>query len=174
MEAQLAAARNVAVESEIAERYRMEQAGIVLADRLRGQLGSTLKVQTIGQHGFTGMLSQVGSEWVVLDYGPNAVLIPASSIQSVEGMGRETRAQHSTALRRLGLASALRALSRDRSHVMVYPFTGGTRLDGVIDRVGRDFMELAIVPPGEQRRSGNVSAVVAIPFPGLAAVSSRV
>ncbi|BAS17203.1 hypothetical protein AHiyo8_55060 [Arthrobacter sp. Hiyo8] len=43
---------------------------------------------------------------------------------------------------------------------------------GVIDRVGKDHFDLAVMLPGEVRRSGNVVSVATIPFQSLAALRS--
>jgi hypothetical protein len=48
-----------------------------------------------------------------------------------------------------------------------------TRLAGVIDRVGSDYLDLAAVVPGEARRSGSVGQVSAIPFSVVAMVRSN-
>ncbi len=75
----------------------------------------------------------------------------------------------------MGMATALRALARDRAELNVYlnARTGnGHKVQGVIDRVGRDHFDLAVVPEGEVRRVGNVMAVLTIPFSSLAALSS--
>lgn len=173
VEAQLAAAQLRDAESRVSELSRLELSSVTLTDRLRGQLGNILTVRTANGTAFGGTLSQVGSGWMVLDSGPSSVLIPAPGIQSIEGIGRRSRAETSGVARRLGLAAALRALSRDRAEVIVHVTDGGHRLDGMIDRVGKDFLELAAFPRGEQRRSGNVSAVYALPFSAIAAVSSN-
>jgi hypothetical protein len=46
------------------------------------------------------------------------------------------------------------------------------RLAGVIDRVGKDYLDLAVLNPGEVRRSHQVSQVATIPFTALAAIRS--
>ena len=43
---------------------------------------------------------------------------------------------------------------------------------GVIDTVGRDFLDLAVMPEGEDRRPAGVRQVVTIPFAALAAIRS--
>lgn len=173
VEAQLAAAELRDAESRVSELSRLGLSSITLADRLRGQLGNMLTVRASCGTAFGGTLSHVGSGWLVLESGPSSVLIPAPGIQSIEGIGRQAQTETSGVTRRLGLAGALRALSRDRAHVIVHATDGGPRLDGMIDRVGRDFLELAAFPRGEQRRPGNVSGVYALPFSAIAAVSSH-
>lgn len=171
LEAQLDASVRAAEEAEIADRVRSEQAGISLIERLRGQIGLILRVRVSGGALFDGELTHVGSEWTVLSKNTGEVVIPIQAVKLLEGLSRNVAPALSPVQSRLGLASALRTLARDRAAVVVHLVDGG-RIEGVIDRVGRDFLEVASVLPGEQRRAGNVGAVHAVPFSGLAAVAS--
>jgi hypothetical protein len=172
MEAQLAAADQLALESEISERVRMDQSAVEFVDRLRGQVGNTLRFRLQGAVAFTGRLSQVGTGWLTLDAGMRSVLVVQDSVQYVEGLNRSTAVAPAMAKRRLGLGAAFRALARDRAEVQVYLCDDGGRISGTIDRVGRDFIEMAVLPVGEVRRPGQVGTVWAIPFASVAAVSS--
>lgn len=173
LEAQFAAADLVAIEQEIAERARTEQSAVSMLDRLRGQRGVSLRIRTLGGLVFDGPLRHVGSEWVVLETGSGAALVPVAGIAVVEGLGRQARVERSTVSARLGLGSVLRAFARDRVILSVHLAGGGSRIDGIIDRVGRDFLELAAVPLGEQRRPGSVAGVLMIQFRSIEAVLSR-
>jgi len=175
LEAQFSAERALEKESEITDRARVELAGIDLSDRLRGAAAAEIKIVLVDGNVIRGMLSHAGSEWLVLTEGVRQWLVPYASVLSYQGLGRvalkpSSRMQHS-----LGIASALRALSRDRSELVVHLMvrTGdGYKLHGVIDRVGRDHFDLAVVPHGEVRRPGNIAAVLTIPFSSLAALCS--
>ena len=175
LEAQFSAERALEKESEITDRARVELAGIDLSDRLRGAAAAEIKIVLVDGNVIRGMLSHAGSEWLVLTEGVRQWLVPYASVLSYQGLGRvalkpSSRMQHS-----LGIASALRALSRDRSELVVHLMvrTGdGYKLHGVIDRVGRDHFDLAVVPQGEVRRPGNIAAVLTIPFSSLAALCS--
>lgn len=173
LEAQLDAADQVVSDAEIADRVRREQGSVTLSDRLRGQLGLILRLGTPGGEIFEGELTHVGSEWVVLSAAPGEVVIPLAAIRLIEGLGRTAASEKSRVQGALGLASALRTLARNRASVTVHRIEGGRRIDGVIDRVGKDFLEIAAVLPGELRRSASVTAVYAVPFSGIAAVSSH-
>ena len=175
LEAQFSAERALEKESEITDRARVELAGIDLSDRLRGAAAAEIKIVLVDGNVIRGMLSHAGSEWLVLTEGVRQWLVPYASVLSYQGLGRvalkpSSRMQHS-----LGIASALRVLSRDRSELVVHLMvrTGdGYKLHGVIDRVGRDHFDLAVVPHGEVRRPGNIAAVLTIPFSSLAALCS--
>lgn len=174
MEAQLAADQKLALESEISERARVEMAGIALADRLRGTLGRELSVLLSSGMRVSGVLAHVGSEWIVLSEAAQQWLVPYSAAASYQGTGRQVL-QDPGVRARLGLASALRGLARDRAEVTVHLVMGmlqETALFGVIDRVGKDHFDLAATGSGEARRQGNVSSVVTVPFASLAALRS--
>ena len=174
MEAQLAAEQRLALESEISERARVEMAGITLIDRLRGGLGGELSVQLSSGVRISGVLAHVGSEWIVLNEAPQQWLVPYSAVVSYQGAGRRVL-QDSGVRARLGLASALRGLARDRAEVTVHLALDGLQeraLFGVIDRVGKDHFDVATTAVGEVRRHGNVTSVVTVPFASLAALRS--
>jgi hypothetical protein len=175
MEAQLSASDRLQLESEITERSRTDVAGVELEDRLRGSLGLRVVVHLRPGPVFSGALGHVGGESLVLNDRQYQVLIPYAAVSRYEGLGRHSLLEPSTVRRKLGLASALRGLARDRAALTVYltggPFEG-TGLSGVIDRVGRDYFDLAVTRPGEPRRAANVSQVASVPFSSLGALRS--
>ncbi|WP_026533496.1 hypothetical protein [Arthrobacter sp. H41] len=170
MELQFAAALQAASEEEAATLFRSEQGRIALTARLAGQGSSDVTVRVAGGQDFTGCISHVGSEWLVMRSGARSVLIPLAAVQVVQGLSRAVGAAPTRVHARLGLASALRTLSRDRQSVSVYAGSADARYDGVLDRIGRDFLELALVPTGEERRSSNVLGVLTMPFAAVSAV----
>lgn len=172
LEAQLDGALRLENEAEIADRVRREQSGVTLEDRLRGQLGLILKIGTFGGEIFQNQLTHVGAEWLVLSGHATETMVPLRAIRFVHGMGRNVTSEKSQVQKALGLASALRTLAKDRAPVTIHSVDGGPKLEGVLDRVGRDFVEIAAVLPGEARRPGSVTAVYAVPFAGIAAISS--
>jgi hypothetical protein len=175
MEAQLASRDLLDLESEVAERWRADIAGVDLADRLRGSMGLRVGAHLTADLVFEGTLSHVGGESLVLNDGPHQVLIPFEAVARYQGLGRLAVAEPSNVRRKLGLASALRGLARDRAHLRVFlRFQGGgeAALSGVIDRVGRDHFDLAVTHPGEARRASDVSRTATVPFGRLAALKS--
>lgn len=172
LESQLAATRGLSADSDIAERLRADIAGLQLTDRLRSQIGRSLRFDTGAPGYFDGVLGHVGRGWVALESGPRSVLVALEHAVSVQGMDRYSAVDKPIVS--LGFASALRALSRDRAIVRVFPAgrPPGSALEGSIDRVGSDFFELAAVPAGESRRAANVSGVYALTLGSTAAVTS--
>jgi hypothetical protein len=63
---------------------------------------------------------------------------------------------------RLGLAFALRDLCRRRTAVELHLL--GETVQGTIDRVGRDHLDLAVHEPGSPRREAEVSHYRVVPF----------
>ena len=158
-------------DSEVSERLRTDFAGMELAARLHSQMGRTLKVD-VGRPGvFEGILGHVGPGWIVLQ-GRRSSVIALNHAVLIAGMDRFAAAEPPPA--RLGLASALRGLSRDRAAVQVY-LAGqppASALDGSVDRVGKDFFELSLTARGEPRRPGSVLGSGLVPLHAVAAVCS--
>jgi hypothetical protein len=175
MEAQLAEAETLAFESEVSERSRADLALVGLPDRLRGSLGGAIGVHLVSGSTFTGTLSHVGAESLVVEEVTHQVLVPFTAVSHYSGIGRIAVSEPSTARSRVGLASALRGLARDRAPLTVILAKGESgeqRLPGVIDRVGRDFVDLAVTPPGEARRASGILDVATVPFGALRALRS--
>lgn len=175
LETQMAAGERLDLDAEISERTRTEEATVELADRLRGSLGRLIVVQLASGSTIEGTLSHAGSQALVLDEPRHQVLVPYASAVRYLGLSRLAVAEPSKVRQRLGLASALRGLSRDRAGLGLLLWggpTGETTLFGVIDRVGRDYLDLAVTGDGEERRAANVRQLATIPFAALAGIRS--
>lgn len=175
MESQLAEADRLALETEVNERTRVEMVSLPLEDRLRAAVGCRISVQLSCGDMVRGELTHAGADALVLDDDQNQVLIPYAAAMRYVGLGRQARAENSQVRRSIGLAHALRGLARDRAEVSVTicGAAGAVRLAGVIDRVGRDYIDLAAVVPGEPRRNRSVAQVSAIPFTALSMIRSQ-
>ncbi len=174
IEAQLAAAGVQDLEAEVAELSRVEQSRLELIDRLRGSVGTELQVMLRESWQFTGTVTHVGLDWMLLAVANRSVLVPVASVVWIAGLG-PLALKPAGKIRRT-LASALRALAHNRAPVNVHVAAGAgreTALSGFLDGVGADCLELALVPEGESRRARNVAASYSIPFTALLAVSSR-
>ncbi|MET3204400.1 UNVERIFIED_ORG: hypothetical protein ABIB21_001188 [Arthrobacter sp. UYEF13] len=175
MEAQFAEGERLALDAEISERARAETASVALADRLRGSLESHVAVHLVCGRVFEGTLSHAGADALVLNEMRHQVLIPYGAVASYAGLGLVSVAESSQVRRRIGLAHALRGLARDRAELGVtlrHMPESGSGLAGVIDRVGSDFLDLALVTPGESRRASQVRQIATIPFAALGALRS--
>lgn len=175
MESQFAESDRLALDSEITERARIEAVDSGFADRLRAVVGSRVGVQLSCGESIEGTLSHAGADALVLDDGPHQVLVPYGAVLRYVGIGRFSLAEVSSVRRAIGLAHSLRALARDRAELTVTlgSSAGSVRLEGVVDRVGKDYLDLALVTPGEVRRSHHVRQVSTIPFTALAVIRSR-
>jgi hypothetical protein len=176
LETQLAASSRLDLDADIAERMRVEASTVELADRLRGSLGLPIGVQVATGSVFEGTLSHAGSQALVLQGLRHQFLVPYAAAVQFTGLSRLAVGEPSRVRQRLGLASALRGLARDRTRLSVLAGRGATGesvLHGVIDRVGRDHLDLAVTEDGEDRRASNVRHAVTIPFSALAALRSE-
>lgn len=175
MEAEFAEGDRLSLEAEVTERARIETASVHLADRLRGSLGAHVAVQLESGTVFEGTLRHAGADALVLNELRHQVLIPYAAAVRYTGLGRLSVSEPSKVRRSIGLSNALRGLARDRAELAV-TLRSGTRQDtgllGVIDRVGRDFFDLAAVSAGEVRRASQVRQVSTIPFGALGAIRS--
>lgn len=175
MESQFAESDRLALDSEISERARIEAVDVGFADRLRAVVGSRVGVQLSCGESIEGTLSHAGADALVLDEGPHQMLVPYGAVLRYVGLGRFSLAEASIVRRAIGLAHSLRALARDRAELTVTlgSSTGSVRLEGVVDRVGKDYLDLALLTPAEARRSHHVRQVSTIPFTALAVIRSR-
>lgn len=175
IESQLAEADRLELDAEINDRTRAELASLPLEDRLRAAVGHRIGVHLMCGESVRGELTHAGADALVLDEDQHQALIPYPAVARYVGLGRHARAETSVVRRSIGLAHALRSLARARVElaVTVGGAVGTVRLTGVIDRVGRDYFDLAVVTPGEVRRSQSVGQVSAVPFAALAMIRSR-
>jgi len=160
--------------AEWSSRARAEIGSVVLADRLRGALGSPLFLQCRGAGQVTGRLVEVGPDFVLLeDEQARSSLVAGVAILAVSGLSRRTAvAEDPGPVRgRLDLRRALRALARDRAAVHL-TLDDGLLLSGTVDRVGADYLELAEHPADQPRRSEAVVGVRAVVIGAIAVVRS--
>ncbi|RKS72579.1 hypothetical protein CLV35_2826 [Motilibacter peucedani] len=171
LEAQLEESERLEQAAEVADRTRRELASVPLADRLRAAVGSrvVLRLQGVGPAG--GVLEDAGPGWLLLLDEGREVLVATAAVVSVTGLpSRAASPLPPGALAgRIGLGSCLRGLVRDRAPVRV-ELTDGSTQTGTFDRVGADWVELAVHDAGSPRRAGEVRAVVVLPFAALARV----
>jgi hypothetical protein len=140
-----------------------------MVDRLQPSVGTVLTIRAAGNVSVSGLVGRVGPDWMLIEEGANreaVVALPA--ILVISGLGRWSAAPegNSQVQRRLGLRSALRAIARDRSAVRLHLIDGST-VEGTLDRVGADYVEVAAHAVGELRRRRDVRDVHVVPLAAL-------
>lgn len=167
--AEAEAADAAALDADIAEVERAARAESRILDRLRAHRWASVEV-TSGPLA-SGLVAAVGRDVLVLAAQDGDWAVPVWGIAAVIDLGEVAR-EPATASERLGLASVLRAWARQRSVVRVMRVGSGP-LDGTIDAVGADHVDLAEHDPGEPRRPGAVRRRAVIPLGAIAAVRRR-
>ncbi|MGY1711107.1 hypothetical protein ACI8AC_16530 [Geodermatophilus sp. SYSU D00758] len=171
LQAEFEEAAVAAERAEDGSRRRAEVGGVRLAERLAGAVGTPVAVRCRGAGEVTGVVLDVGVDWLLLRDGQHReVLVAAGAVTVVGGLTRETVPAPAGVVRaRLDLRRAVRALVRDRATVQVV-LDDGTALLGTLDRVGADFVELAEHPADRPRRAAEVRAVRTLALAGVAVV----
>lgn len=175
LEQEYEAAMAAELAAEVADRSRLERGRIALADRLRAHAGHPLALEVTGAGAVQGRLLESGPDWLLMAEATGApLLVPMDRLVGVTGLGRRAGdpALVSRVDARLDLRVALRRLARSRVAVSLL-LISGRRLDGTLDRVGADHVDLAVHPAGEARRPGTVLAVTTIPLSAVALVRSQ-
>jgi hypothetical protein len=172
LEAQAEALSAAERAAEVEERTRHEFGQASLSDRLRPAVGQDLQLSCEGGATVRGRLVRLGGQWCLIDEGAGREAVVAlSAVSVIAGLGRLSAPADSAGLveSRLGMPHILRALARDRSTVRIQLKDAST-LDGTMDRVGADFVEVAAHAAGESRRRAEVRAILVVATGGLAVV----
>ncbi len=165
-------------DAEQADRERVATGAVTAIERLAGALDRPLRARLAGGATVAGTLLSVGPDWLLLSEGPHRdCLLPWGSVTAVEGLTAATGPALSGLDLRMDLRFALRGLARDRAPVQLAvpgwsgdtgsagPASGASgELTGTIDRVGADFLEMALHPAWEPRRSAAVRSVALVPL----------
>ena len=151
---------------ELADRSRSAYQEVGLAARLMASLDHDLVVHVSGVGPVRGRLERVARGWCLLAAPDQEWVVPLAGVGAVEGASDRAVPEVAwSPLTRLGLGSALRRLA-DAGDRCVVRRTDGVAHDGVLQRVGQDFVE---VLEGE----GGSARVTLVAFGVLAAVQSR-
>jgi hypothetical protein len=168
LESQLESLTDAERAGEVAERTRIEAGRVTLLDRLRGAAGHSVSLRCAGVGPCNGRLERVGQDWLLMVESTGAeTLVPLHAVLGVGGLGRHSSTP--TGALELGLRSVLRGIVRDRAPVRLI-LVDGTPVDGTLDRVGADFVEVAEHPIGEPRRPGVVQGIRTVPLCGFGAL----
>ncbi|HJQ44089.1 MAG TPA: hypothetical protein VJ831_13455 [Jatrophihabitantaceae bacterium] len=154
---------------DVADRTRAEAAEIRLVDRLR-TTQAPVRVQLRGGTSVRGAPQHVGSDWLLLiDESGDETIVFAAALHAVSGLGRFAQPAPGDVASRLSVRSALRGMARDRATVRIALVDGSTVI-GTIDRVGADFLDVAVHVGDGVRRQTGVSEVSVISVSALAAI----
>ncbi len=153
-------------DAEVADLTVAEYSLVALGARLHASLGWEVSVRLVGGTAVTGRLGRVGEDWLLLECGAEEWIVRHRGIASVTGLSG--RADHEAAwsvMDKLSLRAVLRALAGAGERCLVH-FVDDHRVDGLVGRVGRDFLELTV---GE----GRLRRVEVVPLAGIAALQGR-
>ncbi|TDO51377.1 hypothetical protein EV643_103114 [Kribbella sp. VKM Ac-2527] len=175
LESQFAALRDGDLYGEVAERIRAEVGKLTLLDRLRGAVGTVIRVELTHVEPVQGELTRVGKDCLLLEAERfEEWLIPAAAVTAVHGLGPWAEPAEGAVAAKLGLAHLLRGIARDRSPVTLFcAGPGGHPVTGTIDRVGADFIEVAEHALDAPRRRSEVHNVRLVPTQALSALRRR-
>ncbi len=155
--------------AEAGDLTRLERSRLALLDRLRPAIGTPVRLRCLGGYALAGRLCRVGNGWLLLDEGAGReAFVATGTVTTLSGLGRLSSSADSIAIEAgLGLGHALRGMARDRS-VLRACLTDSAVIDGTVDRVGSDFVEIATHAAGEPRRRSEVRGVLVVPIGALA------
>lgn len=166
-ESQLDAARRADLSARSSELARVEAGSVELADRFRAARGRQLRLRLRSGRDVIGVVDEVASTWLLVSTQHGTMLIPAEAVDVVHQLDVGATAQRSAVRARLGLGHALRALARDRALVLVATVSGD--MTGLIDQVGRDYLELGLADASGS--AGRCRETALVPFHALVAIS---
>ena len=172
LEAQAAALEIAVRAGDVEARMRSELSRLQLINRLRAAVGNPLRIRCVAGETLTGALLRVGAQWLLVEEAAGReALVALDAVLTVAGLGSLSAPADSVGAveSRLGLAHALRGVARDRSGARI-TLVDGSVVNGTVDRVGADFVEVAIHPAGEMRRRSEVRDVVVIAISAIAVV----
>lgn len=161
-------------DAELEDRVRAGTAEVSFLDRVRAAPWVTVRIAGGGCLAGTG---QVGADAILLRTPlgevttPGEWIIPIRAVTEIVGLGDQA-APARGARRRLGLASWARGWARERSVVRLLR-QYDVALEGTIDRVGADHLDLAVHDPGLPRRPENIRRHACVPFVAISGVHRR-
>jgi len=175
LESQFDAMRDGDLYGEVADRIRAEIGRLTVLDRLRGAVGTEVRMELSQSQSVRGVLSRVGKDCLLLvTERSEEWLVPLTAVEAVHGLGPWAEPATGAVAAKLGLTHLLRGIARDRSPVTVVGAGAGSQpVTGTVDRVGADFLELAEHPLDSPRRRGEVYNVRLVPLTALVAVRRR-
>ena len=152
IEARLASERAWELEQDTRQIARVQYSTIALDDRLLAQKGGPIRVCATDMQVYEGTLDTVGEEWISIESRGESILVPLRGMLWWEGDRAPGRAEVHPGRYRMKMQLALRALAVAREPVRLSLEGGAVSYDGVIERVGADFLELRLLNGGQYPR----------------------
>lgn len=157
--------------AEAAELTRAEWSRLGVADRLRGARGVDLRVHLAWGEVLEARVRTVGLGWFGAHVaGGDSAVVPLAAVAALEGDLGAARPVPEGAAAERGLAAALRGVARTRGTVTVLGRAGGVLVEGTVDRVGADHMDVARHARDEARRRPALRGVSTVPFSAVGLV----
>ncbi len=163
---------------DVVELSRAAYAEVDLAGRLHASVGLCVVLTVTGVGAVPGRLAQVGTGWCLVT-GTGAAgstadaerIIVLAALLAATGLSPRATTPAARDLRAaLGLGSVLRRLAEAGRPVDLV-LLDGSRLTGVLQRVGGDFVEVA--PLGAGRAGAPVAVPVVVPVAAVALLQRR-
>ena len=164
LEGQAAALYDAERVPELLDRSRTEYQQVSLASRLMASVDHEVTLELLGVGAVTGRLDRVAAGWCLLRGPGQDWMVRLEAVGAVHGASERAHPEVAwSPVARLGLGAALRRLS-DQAEPCSLHLVDGRRHDGVLLRVGEDFVEIA---------TGTAGRLVLVAFRLIAAVQSR-
>jgi hypothetical protein len=149
---------------ELADRERAEYQQVTLASRLMASVDRDVTLDLAGVGAVSGRLERVADGWLVLSGHGQDWVVRTAAVAVAHGLSERAVPEVAwPVVAGLRLGSALRRLA-DGAVPCSLHLVDGRRHDGVVTRVGADFVELS---------AGSPARLVVVSFDRLAAVQSR-
>jgi hypothetical protein len=170
LEAQASSLERADEDQEIAERTRGELAHVSLLSRLRANVGRRITVRISGAGELSGQLQRVGADWLLIAT-TDEIVVPLAALLGVVDLSPSAVSDEgvSVVASRLRMTSVLRSVARDRSAVRIV-LRDGSPVFGTLDRVGADFVDVAVHDLGEAPRPRQVRSRATLALAAIACV----
>lgn len=133
---------------EVADRSRSAYHEVTLLSRFMASLGDEVRIDVEGLGVIAGPLARVGTGWCQVATPGGAWVVRTAAVTRLRGVSPRSVPEVAwRAVDRLGYASVLRRLADGRSQVG-FRLTDGSSVDGVVWRIGADFVELETASGG--------------------------
>ncbi len=158
-------------DAEVADRTRSEVGQITLLSRLRSNEGRDVSIRLTGGAAMSGNLVRLGADWMLLTC-PREVVVPLHAVAAVVDLPWDSVSPHGVEpiASRLTMSTVFRAMAADRARITVMLADQST-VSGTPDRVGRDFVDLAIHHGDEAPRVAAVSMRTTVAYLAISAVT---